>query len=158
MRFVVCDDDRIISSMIETVVASHGHEVVGIADSTTDATALILAARPDVVILDMSLGYNTDFDMIATAENVGAKTIVFSYNGDARELSRYTSQPVLVPKLDFAALQEAIDAAAAAGAPPADAVTEDRRLQPTRVAGGRNPVGVTDAEAFYEALNGAEEG
>jgi CheY-like chemotaxis protein len=156
VRFVLCDEDRITCSMLETVVASCGHDVVGVAHTTSDAHHLIAAAQPDAVIMDLSLGYNTDFDVIDAASEVGAKTVLFSMNADESILARYASRPVVVPKPDFAALEQAILDLA----PDEASVVRqhERRTRPSRLTAGALPNSPSDAGAFFDALNGAVEG
>ena len=55
MRFVLCDDDQFLRSMVESIVARHGHDVVGCADGGVDATMLVESAKPDAVIVDFHL-------------------------------------------------------------------------------------------------------
>jgi hypothetical protein len=156
VRFVLCDEDRIVCSIVESLVASCGHEVEGVAHTTSDAYHLIVAARPDAVIVDLSLGYNTDFDVLGVAADVGAKAIVFSLNADATLLSRYAVRPVVVPKPDFVALELAIvELGQATDSMPRQ---EDRRKQPARALTGLAPSGPSDAGAFFEALNQATDG
>ena len=156
MRFVLCDEDRLVCSIVETLVASCGHEVAGVAHTTTDAYNLIVAARPDAVIVDLSLGYNTDFDVLGITAEIGAKTIVFSLNADATLLSRYAVRPVFVPKPDFVALEQAIvELGQATDSAPRP---EDRRKRPARALTGATPRGPADAGAFFEALNQATDG
>lgn len=161
MKCVLCDDDRMLRSMVELVVNRCGHEVVGIADNTTDGASLVLSAKPDLVILDGSLGVNTDFDIIESANRVQATVIVFSFYADEAVMSRYAVHPIVVAKPDFEALQRKIELLEAGvplgqeGGPAAGTLT-DRRRRPARSALGRDPVGPGDASAFYEALsNGA---
>lgn len=142
--------------MLETVVASCGHDVAGVAHTTADAHHLIAAAQPDAVIVDLSLGYNTDFDVIDAASEVGAKTVVFSMNADASILARYAPRPVVVAKPDFAALEQAI---LDLGHDAASVVRHhDRRTRPSRPTAGALPNGPSDAGAFFDALNGAVDG
>jgi chemotaxis response regulator CheB len=160
MQFVLCDDDALLRSMVEAVVSRHGHDIAGVADTTVAGAQLVLAARPDVVVLDLSLGTNTDFDVIEAAGQVGATTIVFSHNADHRVLDRYDERPLVVPKPDLAGLEDLI---ARLGEPNGNGAsdvtaTADRRVRPTRAAAGPVPTGVGDASAFYEALNNAVEG
>ena len=42
--------------MVESLVRTTGHEVLGIADTTAAAVGLIESGRPDAVVLDLSLG------------------------------------------------------------------------------------------------------
>jgi len=153
MRFVLIDEDRLITSMIEGMLQDLGHEVLGVVDTTAAAVQLIHATRPDVVILDLSLGYNTDFDAVGAAEDVGARTIVFSYNADDAVLSRYRVRPMVVFKPDLSELERVV------GRLDVDAavrvVDHDRRTRPSRPASGPPPTNLADAQAFYEAVNDA---
>ena len=157
MRIVVCDDDSFMREMVESLVRTTGHEVVGIADTTAAAVGLIEAGRPDVVVLDMSLGYNTDFDIIDAAISVGARAIVFTQNADAAILGQYSVSPTVVAKPDLGALEQVLlrlgrdDTAH-------EVIEEDRRQKPARAADGPIPTGVSDAQAYFEAINGAQAG
>jgi len=155
VRFILCDDDALMRSMIETIVERQGHEVIGASDNTSDASELIVHGRPDVVIVDLSLGYNTDFDIIDVAMAVGARVIVFSHNANHDILDRYMPRPVVVSKPDFVELEEVISRAAVADFGPTHV---ERRTHPDRVAMGPTPSGVDDAGAFYEALANASAG
>jgi chemotaxis response regulator CheB len=157
MRIVVCDDDALMREMVESLIGATGHEVVGIADDTPSAVGLVNTAKPDAVVLDLSLGFNTDFDIIDAAIGVGARTIVFTRNADAGILSQYTVAPTIVPKPDLGALEQVLLRL------DRDDTTEqvtdqDRRVRPSRAAQGPPPTGPSDAAAFFEAINAAEAG
>jgi chemotaxis response regulator CheB len=156
MRFVLCDDDLMHRAMVESIVTRNGHELIGVADSTQNGVSLVELARPDVLIVDVTIGLSTDFDVIATALDVGAQPIVFSVHAPADVLERYAVMPLVVPKPDFVALENAIKRIAAARENGAG--ESDRRARPARVASGPVPVDLHDGQAFYEALNAAEEG
>ncbi len=143
--------------VIEAVVARTGHEVTGAADTTAGAVHLIETERPDAVILDLSLGYNTDFDIIASAIAVGARPIVFSHNTDPHVLNRYAVTPSVVVKPDLGALRDLLDRMGTDDA-RGGVVEKDRRQRPTHTAVGPSPTGVIDAQAFFEAINGARPG
>ena len=157
MKFVLCDEDELLRSVIEALLERQGHEVIGVADHTAIATQLVKTGRPDAVIVDLSLGYNTDFDIIETAIDVGARVIVFSHNADQLLLGRYSPPPVVVAKPDLAAL-ERITADGLAPANGAVASAAERRRRPGRATVGPPPSSVSDAQAFYEALGNAAEG
>lgn len=154
MRFVLCDADGLVLSMVETILERHGHEVVGVADHTAVASDLVRAGRPDAVVVDLSLGYNTDFDIIGTAREVGSRVVVFSHNADHTVLERFDPPPIVVPKPDFVALEAVIERLSDDGGTGGDALT-DRRVRPVRAAVGPVPAGLHDAQAFYEALANA---
>lgn len=156
MRFVLIDEDRLITSMIEGMLQDLGHEVLGVVDTTAAAVHLIHATKPDVVILDLSLGYNTDFDAVGAAEDVGARTIIFSYNADDAVLARYRIRPMVVFKPDLSELERVVGRLAVD--PSARVVDQDRRARPSRPASGPTPTSLADAQAFYEAVNAAVEG
>jgi len=154
MRIVVCDDDAFLREMVESLVASSGHEVVGIADTTAAAVGLIEAGRPDAVVLDLSLGFNTDFDILDATIKVGARAIVFTRNADAEILGQYPVRPAVVPKPDLRALEQVLLRLEEEG-PAAGVGEQERRQRPVRAADGPVPTGPSDAQAFFEAINGA---
>lgn len=156
MRFVLCDDDQLFTSMIEAMLADVGHVVVGVATTTADSVALVEAARPDVVIVDLSLGFNTDFDVVESAAGVGAATILFSYTVDDALVSRYPVRPTIVFKPDLPELEQVVRRLERS--PQRGVVEHERRVRPTRVVGGSAPADVADARAFYEAVNEAAGG
>ncbi len=59
-------------------------------------------------MLDLSLGYNTDFDIIDAAISVGARAIVFTQNADAELLRQYPVTPAVVVKPDLEALEQVL--------------------------------------------------
>jgi hypothetical protein len=145
-----------LCSMIDATIAANGHDVVGIADTTTAGVRLVEHGRPDVVVVDPSIGCNTDFDVIDAALGIGARVIVFSRSGDAPASGRYVPEPLFVVKPDLWALEQAIGRLAI---DPDRGVTDvDRRQRPTRAPSGPPPTGPTDAAAFYAALNEGVEG
>jgi CheY-like chemotaxis protein len=156
VQIVVCDDDVFMREMVESLVRTTGHEVLGVADTTPAAVGLVEAGRPDAVVVDLSLGYNTDFDVIGAANAVGARVIVFTQNADVELLSHYSPAPAVVPKPDLVALEELL---LRLGRDQLHhAVEQDRRARPARPTEGPEPTGVSDAQAFFEAINGAREG
>jgi hypothetical protein len=154
---VVCDEDPSIRDLVVATVARSGHEVVGMASSVSAALGLLTMARPDVAIVDMFLGYDSDFDLIQTILDVGATPIVFSYEGDTSTLLSYPVLPAFVPKPDLIALGHALERLDPDRV-VYEAAPSDRRVRPTRPAAGPVPTGLSDARAFFEALNDAEEG
>jgi CheY-like chemotaxis protein len=156
MRIAVCDADAFMVDMIEALITSAGHQVVGIADSTMDAVGLIEAAKPEVVVVDISMGFNTDFDMVQSAIAVGARVIVFSHHADADLLGRYDPRPEVVAKPDLTALEQVL--VRLVPDEGGGAAEVERRQSPTRAAAGPPPTGLGDNQAFFEAVNAAEPG
>lgn len=156
MRFVLCDEDHLYTSMIEVMLADLGHAVVGVATTTADSVALVGAARPDVVIVDLSLGFNTDFDVVTAAGDVGATVIAFTQNADDAFLHQYEIRPTVVFKPDLPGLERVVRRLEVDS--QQRVIEHDRRERPGRAAGGPVPTSVIDAQAFYEALNEASTG
>lgn len=154
---VLCDEDTLLREMVESLITRMGHEIVGIADTTVDGVHLVESAKPDLVVFDMTLGYNTDFDVIVTANARNARTLVFSHNADAAVLDRYHPRPTVVHKPDLIELERVL-----ASPLPADEVSpgagRERRRRPVRAASGPPSTNVADAQAFYEALSDLKEG
>ena len=155
MRFVLCDDDQMFTSIIEAMLTELGHEVIGVGTTTADSVALVRAAKPDVVILDLSLGCNSDFDVIETAIGFGAFSIVFGQNADAAILGRYEVRPMVVFKPDLQELERAVRRLKINSEQAVE--SHERRERPTPANGGPGP-SLTDAQGFYEALNEAAPG
>jgi hypothetical protein len=156
VKFVLCDDDEMLCSMVDAAIASQGHDVVGIADTTTAAVGLVTHGKPDVVVVDPAVGCNTDFDVIDTALAAGAKVIVFSRSGEVPASGRYHPEPLFVMKPDLWALEQAIGRLAVE--PAYGGTDAERRHRPSRSPQGPPPSGPRDAAAFYTALNDALEG
>jgi CheY-like chemotaxis protein len=156
MRFVVCDDDEMLCSMVDATIAAQGHEVIGVADSTAAAVGLVQHGNPDVVVVDPSVGCNSDFDVIDAALAEGARVIVFSRSGVAPASGRYQPAPDFVAKPDLWGLERAIERLQFA--PTHTSGEADRRIRPTRVSAGPPPSGPRDAAAFYSALNDGVDG
>lgn len=157
MRVALCDADVLIRDVVESVVTSLGHEVVGVADTTAGSVGLIEAARPELVVLDISLGVNSDFDVVDAANAIGARVIVFSHTMDAELLGEYSPLPTVVEKPDLLELERAIVRLEHA-APDDRPGQQERRQRPARAASGRPPTGLDDAQAFFESVNDAAPG
>jgi CheY-like chemotaxis protein len=157
MRIVVCDRDALIRDMVEAVVVRAGHEVVGVAGTTAAAVGLLETAQPDAVVFDLSLGYNTDFDIIESAIRVGALAIVFSPNGDAAMLGHHSVDPIFVPKPDLDALEAAL-VRLEVDDERHQVHEKERRQRPQRTSAGPPAMGIGDAQAFFEAVNEARPG
>ena len=153
---MVCDDDQLYTSLIERMLADLGHQVVGIASTAAHGAALVETAHPDLVILDLSMDFNSDFDIVASALAVGATALIFSQRADDAFLSRYAIRPAVVYKPDLTELEHAVTRVAM----DRDRTVgdQDRRARPASVATGAAPTSVADAQAFYGSLNDATAG
>jgi hypothetical protein len=153
VRVALCDDDGPLVALVEDLVIAQGHDIIGIADTSVAAVHLVEHGHPDLLVVDPSVGINSDFDVIATACAVGALTVVFSRNAAVVVAKHYEPTPLVVPKPDLAALEVAISRVGQGDSGRVAAV--DRRSRPVRAASGPAPSGLHDASAFYSALNDA---
>ena len=55
-RIAIVEDEYFVTEDLKDIIAKHGHEPVGSADSYRDALVLIAEHTPDVVLLDINLG------------------------------------------------------------------------------------------------------
>jgi DNA-binding NarL/FixJ family response regulator len=149
MRVVVCDEDELLLSVVEELLDRLDFELVGVAGTTAGAIGLIQHARPQVVVIDPAIGYNSDFDMVDAAISVGAVPIVFTHGGIP--MARYDPAPHLVEKPDILALEQALIRLRVDD--QEEVVEIERRSRPARQLAGPAPTSLADAQAFYEALN-----
>jgi hypothetical protein len=156
MRFALCDGDRAYTDMIETMLNELAHDVIGLATTTADSVALLEAARPEVVIVDVSLGFNSDYDVVGAAASVGATAIVFSQRADDSMLGRYEVRPTVVYKPDLTKLELVVGRLGFDA--NQQAAEQERRTRPGRAAAGPAPTSLGDAQAFYVALDEASAG
>jgi len=144
LKVVICDDDPLVRSVLESLVADEHHEVVGEAQDSIDAIELIESIRPDLVIVDLALRYSSGHDVVAAAKTLGCKTIVFSSFVTA-EMVASSNGVVVIEKPDFDELSGAIRRLAF----DADERVVDNRTRPRR-----SP----DAKEFFAAVAEAEPG
>ena len=55
LRILIVDDDALIASLLEEVLAGLGHEVCAVAATQTAATSAALKYKPDLMIVDKQL-------------------------------------------------------------------------------------------------------
>lgn len=55
MKILICGDDALIATMLEDIVAWHGHDACGVASSSEGALALAGAEEPDLAFVDLNL-------------------------------------------------------------------------------------------------------
>lgn len=152
-RFAICDDDDLYATIIEAMLTERGHEVVGVSTSSASSVALIETARPEAVIFDSLLGYTSDFDVIATCNQLGMTAIVFSTNPEQEFFARYAPAPIVVHKPDLTELERAVDRIETDEHGQAN--PQDRRQRPGRTIAAPTPTSLSDAHAFYAAFEQA---
>jgi CheY-like chemotaxis protein len=63
LRLVVIDDNRAFLRAATRLLEGEGQTVLGVASTGEDGVALVAAARPELVLLDVELGEDDGFDV-----------------------------------------------------------------------------------------------
>ena len=105
------DDNAAFLEAATTLLERDGMEVVGTASTIADALREVQAVRPDVVLVDISLGLESGFDLARRlAEVDGGAAVILISTRDAEDLDELiAAAPALgfVPKSELSA--EAIE-------------------------------------------------
>ena len=106
MRCVIADDSREIQKIWTATLIHLGHEVIGVGNSGSEAILLCGAIKPDLALLDMSMGEISGHTAaIAIRANGDAKHIIIATSRVAAfdELAKlgldFISKPVTVKNL-----------------------------------------------------------
>ena len=157
MRVLLCDDDAHLRVVLRGIMRDRGHEIVGEAETAGDSKGLVTTAKPDLVLIDLSLHQGSGAEVGRMAAAHGCRVIVFSAFLDS--ISDTTFADAVIAKPDFHALEAAIDALSMRtssgdqwdrGQPDRRSVSVSGREMP------HSPIDPTDA--FYQALDGASAG
>ena len=110
VRFLIVDDELLIAQDLSAQIQRLGHQVVGIASSADKAIALAGQQRPDIVLMDVQLGQESDG--ISAAQEIRAKfgvpSIFITAYADRPTLTRaqevqplgYLVKPIRSPELE----------------------------------------------------------
>ena len=104
---VVIEDEAEIKRFLRVTLHAQGYRLFEAANGA-DGLVEVATRQPDVVVVDPTVGCNTDFDVVDTAIAVGAKVIVFSRSAEAPASGRYVPEPLFVAKPDLWALEQRV--------------------------------------------------
>jgi DNA-binding NarL/FixJ family response regulator len=79
MRFLVVDDSRSFLEAARRLLEREGLTIAGVASSSSEALEEARAVRPDVVLVDISLGEESGFDVarrLAEDGRAGGPTVI----------------------------------------------------------------------------------
>ncbi|GAA0571773.1 response regulator [Caenispirillum bisanense] len=97
VKVLVCEDDWLIASSIENVLAEAGFAVVGIAADADEALLLLRRERPDLVLMDIQLQNGTNGIDLARQlfDRFALRSLFVSGNvNDAARLTAAPAQPL----------------------------------------------------------------
>ena len=82
IRIALIDDHEIVLWGLKKLIESEGLHLslVGSATTADEGARLVGTQKPDIVLLDLTLGSYSGLDLIACARQYGAKVIVFTGN------------------------------------------------------------------------------
>jgi DNA-binding NarL/FixJ family response regulator len=110
-RIVIVDDHAGFRAQVRVLVERLGWDVVGEAADAAAALAVVGAARPDAVLLDVQLPDGNGFDL---ASRLGGRVVLVSGRDPTQfraRLRRHGAPPLLAKHdLDAAALRAALEA------------------------------------------------
>lgn len=108
MRIFICEDNPVVTMMLEDVVADLGHAVAGTADAGGAALEACLASGAELALVDLDLADGpTGLDLVAALATRGVPSIVVS--GQTASVPQGHRAAALVPKpIDEGGLAAAI--------------------------------------------------
>jgi two-component system, NarL family, response regulator NreC len=114
IRVLVVDDHRMMRSGVRRVLEATGRfEVVGEAAGVRESLEQARRLRPEVVVLDLSLGDGSGLDVIADLRESGARVVILSMQDEpvyARRAFELGAQGYVVKDAADDELTEAIEA------------------------------------------------
>jgi len=86
MRCLIVDDDRGFLEVARVLLEGEGVRVVGVARSVADGVARARALEPDVILIDVDLGHDSDVElarrMAGELDGAGGRVILMSAYGE----------------------------------------------------------------------------
>lgn len=115
MRVLVVEDDAIIGTLLAEMLAGMGHEVCAIEATEADAVSAAARCKPDLMIVDVSLGEGSGISAIETIHCTRPVPHVFA-SGDVSRVRALRPGSIFIQKpfreSDLArVIQQALDAA-----------------------------------------------
>lgn len=120
-RVLLVDDHRVVRGGLRRVIDAEGDlDVVGEADSVASGRAAVAALRPDVAVVDVTLGDGSGLDLVrnARAAHPGMGLVVLTMHGDDETLLAALEAGASSLVLKSADLEEVLDAVRRAAVAP----------------------------------------
>lgn len=117
-RLFLVDDHAMVREGLRALLEGAGHVIVGEAEEPTEAIAAIVRTDPDIVVLDLSLGERSGFEVLDEMSRRGlrAKGLVLSMSSQPRAVAqamRLGARAYVLKGASSARLLEALQAVAA---------------------------------------------
>src|SRR5439155_21830224 len=79
LRALVCDDERVVRSVVSSVLETCGYEVVGEAGLALESLVMADIVRPDVIVLDISLPGMSGIEVLPTLKAAAPEAVIIVY-------------------------------------------------------------------------------
>ena len=85
MKVMIIDDHAVVRDGLRSAIESHGHEVVAVAGSISEARAFMAQKNPNALIVDINLPDGSGFDLVSWSRSVSPTVaiIVLTLNDGA---------------------------------------------------------------------------
>jgi DNA-binding NarL/FixJ family response regulator len=109
LRCLIVDDSSSFLEAAQALLEREGLSVAGVASSGAEALRRAAELRPDVVLLDISLGKDSGFEiarsLVGNAENGGSMVILISTHAEADFVDLIAASPAIgfLPKSELSA-------------------------------------------------------
>jgi DNA-binding NarL/FixJ family response regulator len=109
LRCLIIDDNRPFLAAARTLLEREGLAVPGVASTAAEALRQVEALRPDVVLVDITLGEESGFDVVRDLSQdgraAGATVILISTHGESEFADMIEASPAagFVPKSELSA-------------------------------------------------------
>jgi two-component system, LytTR family, response regulator len=110
IRVVIIDDEPAIRKDVQTLMQQQpGFMVVGACGSVQEATIIIPATQPDLLLLDIQLLDGTGFDILQSLEQPCKVIFITAYHDYALKAIKFGALDYLLKPLDEEELKTALD-------------------------------------------------
>jgi two-component SAPR family response regulator len=109
LRLLVVEDEVMISTLIEDMLAELGHHIVGLAASVEEAAGLAAAAEFDVALLDVNLHGQTVESIAATLARRGKPFVFTTGYGERAIPAEFKDRPMLPKPYHIDQLGDVLD-------------------------------------------------
>jgi two-component system, NarL family, nitrate/nitrite response regulator NarL len=108
LRCLIVDDNRSFLDSARFLLVREGLVVAGVASTVADALRQVEAVRPDVVLVDISLGEESGFDLarrLAVSEAGAPVVVLVSLSAEADYADLIAASPAagFIPKAELSA-------------------------------------------------------
>jgi DNA-binding NarL/FixJ family response regulator len=99
LRCVIVDDNPAVLGAASHLLETQGVAVVGVAENSEEALALVQKLEPDVVLVDIVLGPESGFDvarsLVESLDTAGSRTILISTHDEADFADLIAASPAI---------------------------------------------------------------